>query len=58
MEAYNAADYIIRETKDLIFEGAELLKSDNIVRADALTKMLRYKYSHLVGLDYTKNREK
>jgi len=54
MEAYNAADYIIRETKDLIFEGAELLKSDNIVRADALTKMLRCKYSHLVGLDYTK----
>ena len=49
-DAYREAERILRAAKDFIEEGAELLKRDNIVRADVLAKMLRCKYSHLLDI--------
>lgn len=48
-EAYISAECIIRNAKDFIYESSELLKRDNIVRADVLAKIIRCKYSHLLN---------
>jgi cell division protease FtsH len=49
-DAYTEAEGILRAAKEFIHEGAELLKRDNIVRADVLAKILRCKYSHLLDI--------
>ena len=47
-EAYIAAECVICKSKDFIYEAAELLKRDNIVRSDVLSKLIKYKYGHLL----------
>jgi len=49
-EAYTEAERILRAAKDIIYEGAELLKRDNILRADSLAKLLKCKYSFLLDI--------
>jgi cell division protease FtsH len=49
-EAYVAAEKIIREGKDFIYDAAEMLKKENTVSADVLAKMIRCRYSHLLLL--------
>lgn len=52
--AYNDAKFIIENSKDFILEAVELLKRDNIVRADVLETMIRRKYSNLFHIKNTK----
>jgi cell division protease FtsH len=47
-QAYSASEHIIREAKSFVFEGAELLKKENIIQADALNEILHSKYKHLL----------
>jgi cell division protease FtsH len=46
--AYAAAYKIVAKSKDFIEEAVEILKRDNIIRADALSKMIRCKYPELL----------
>ena len=47
-QAYSASEHIIREAKSFVFEGAELLKKENVIQADALNEILHAKYKHLL----------
>lgn len=47
-EAYSAAEHIICKSKDFIYEAAELLKNENVVRVDVLEKLIKHKYRHLL----------
>ena len=47
-QAYSASEHIIREAKSFVFEGAELLKKENVIQADALNEILHSKYKHLL----------
>jgi cell division protease FtsH len=46
--AYAAAYKIVAKSKNFIEEAVEILKRDNIIRADALSKMIRCKYPELL----------
>jgi len=48
-EAYGNADHIIRNSKDLIAEGAEILKRDNVLRTETLVELIRNKYSNNIS---------
>jgi len=52
--AYDEAKFIIENSKDFILEAVELLKRDNIVRADVLESMIKRKYSNLFHIKNTK----
>lgn len=52
--AYDDAKFIIENSKDFILEAVEILKRDNIVRADVLETMIRRKYSNLFHIKNTK----
>jgi len=49
--AYEKSERIIREAKDFIYEGAELLKKENVVHVETLNKLMKCKYRHLLSLD-------
>ena len=51
--AYNEANFVIENSKDFILESVDLLKRDNIVRADVLESMIRRKYSNLFHIKNT-----
>ena len=53
--AYEEATFIIRNSKEFILEAVELLKRDNIVRADVLENMIHRKYRNLLNLKNNKN---
>jgi cell division protease FtsH len=48
--AYEYAEFIIRNSKDLILEGAELLKRDKLLNADTLLSLLNDKYRDVLTL--------
>ena len=48
--AYEYAEYILRHSKDLILEGASLLKRDKIVSAQTLEELIQTKYPETWGL--------
>ena len=47
-EAYKASEALIRDAKEFVHEGAELLKKENVIQADELNSLLRTKYRHLL----------
>ena len=49
-DAYRAAQIIIENSKDLIYETSELLKKDKILKADMLNKIIDAKYSHIKNI--------
>jgi ATP-dependent metalloprotease FtsH len=49
-DAYGYAEFIIRNSKDLMQEGAELLKRDKLLKADTLLELINTKYKHLLTL--------
>jgi len=49
-DAYGYAEFIIRNSKDLIQEGAELLKRDKLLKADTLLNLINNKYKHVLTL--------
>jgi cell division protease FtsH len=48
--AYNYAQIIINESKDLIYETSEILKKDKIIKADKIDELINKKYSNLLDL--------
>jgi len=48
--AYEEATFVIQNAKEFILESVELLKRDNIIRADVLDNMINRKYRDLLNL--------
>lgn len=51
-DAYEYAEFILHNSKDLIHEGAELLKRDKVVTADFLIDLMNRKYQNVLSLKY------
>jgi len=49
-DAYGYAEFIIRHSKDLISESADLLKEKKMIRAEELIEMIQTKYEHVLDL--------
>jgi cell division protease FtsH len=49
-EAYRCSEEIIKKSKDFIFETAELLKKDKILKADMLNELIETKYNYLKNI--------
>jgi len=49
-DAYGYSEFIIRNSKDLITEGAEILKSDKVLKADTMLKLMNEKYKSVLSL--------
>ena len=49
-DAYGYAEFIIRNSKDLIMEGAEILKRDKILKYDSLVELMNLKYKSVLNL--------
>lgn len=46
-DAYSYSEIIVKNSKDLIAESAEILKKDKILTAETLMKLINQKYKHL-----------
>lgn len=46
-QAYECAEFIVRNCKDLILEGADLLKNKQIITADDLETIINERYSNI-----------
>lgn len=51
-DAYEYAEFILHNSKDLIHEGAELLKRDKVVTAEYLIDLMNRKYQNVLSLKY------
>ena len=49
-DAYGYADFIIRNSKELIYEGAEILKRDNVLKSEKLVELINNKYKNVLSL--------
>jgi len=49
-DAYGFSSFIIENSKDFIFESAELLKKNKTVKIEELMELLRTKYAYLLDL--------
>lgn len=49
-DAYGYAEFIIRNSKDLITEGANILKQDKTLKADTLIELMNMKYRNVLSL--------
>jgi cell division protease FtsH len=49
-DAYAYAEFLIRNSKDLIMEGAELLKKQKVMKAEELIDLMNTKYQAVLNL--------
>ena len=49
-DAYAYAEFLIRNSKDLILEGAEILKKEKLLTAETLLKLINEKYQSVLAL--------
>ena len=49
-DAYSYADFIIRNSKELIYEGAEILKNENVLKSERLIELMNGKYKSVLTL--------
>jgi cell division protease FtsH len=49
-DAYAYAEFLLSNSKDLILEGAEILKRDNILTAATLLELMNNKYTNVLAL--------
>jgi cell division protease FtsH len=52
-DAYTYSEFILTNAKPLIYEAAEILKRDKIVKADTLIELMNTKYPEIAELKYT-----
>lgn len=50
-DAYGYAEFIIRNSKDLIQEGAEILKRDELLTSEKMLELMNTKYKHVLKLE-------
>jgi cell division protease FtsH len=48
--AYGYAEYILKQSKDLILDGAEMLKREKLIKADTLVELMKTKYPEIMDL--------
>jgi ATP-dependent Zn protease len=51
-DAYGYAEFLVRNSKELIFEGAEILKRDKLLTAEHLTQLMESKYKSVLSLKF------
>jgi cell division protease FtsH len=56
-DAYGYAEFLIRNSIDLILEGAEILKRDKLLTADTLNNLMTTKYQHVLALKIKANKQ-
>jgi cell division protease FtsH len=49
-DAYSYSEFILRNSKEFMQEGAELLKRDTLLKAETLVELLNTKYKNLLTL--------
>lgn len=49
-DAYSYADFIIRNSKELIIEGSEILKRDKVLKSEKLVELINSKYQSVLTL--------
>ena len=49
-DAHSCSEFIIRNSKNLIGEGAEILKRDKVIKSEQLVELINQKYKHLLTL--------
>jgi cell division protease FtsH len=49
-DAYGYAEFIVQNAKDLILDGAEILKRDKLLKAETLVTMIEEKYPSILNL--------
>lgn len=49
-DAYGYAEFILRNSKEFMLEGAELLKRDKLIKAETLFELLNTKYTSILSL--------
>ena len=49
-DAYGYAEFIVQNAKDVILDGAEILKREKILKADTLVSMIEEKYPSILNL--------
>jgi cell division protease FtsH len=52
-DAYAYSEFILRNAKPFVYEAAELLKREKIVKADTLIDLMNTKYPEVLHLKYT-----
>ena len=55
-DAYGYSEFVLRNSKDFIHEGAELLKRDKVVNAETLLQLINTKYKSVLSLKYNGKR--
>ena len=51
-EAYKYAEFLVRNSKDLISDGAEILKREKIIKADVLLALMHEKHQNVLALKF------
>jgi cell division protease FtsH len=51
-EAYNYADFLVRNSKELIQEGADILKKEKLLKAETLLELMNNKYQAVLALKF------
>jgi len=49
-DAYGYAEFVIHNSKEFIYEGAELLKEQKVVKSEELISLMKKKYPHIFHL--------
>lgn len=49
-DAYGYSEFIIRNSKDLIMEGADILKNDKVLKSETLLQLMNDKYKSVLSL--------
>jgi cell division protease FtsH len=49
-DAYGYSEFIIRNSKDLIIEGADILKNDKILKSETMLQLMNEKYKSVLSL--------
>jgi len=49
-DAYGYAEFIVQNAKDLILDGADILKRDKLLKAETLVEMIEEKYPSILNL--------
>ena len=51
-EAYKYAEFLVRNSKDLINDGAEILKREKIIKAEVLLSLMHEKHQNVLALKF------
>jgi cell division protease FtsH len=55
-DAYGYSEFVLRNSKEFMQEGAELLKRDKVVNAETLLQLINTKYKSVLSLKYNGKR--